>query len=288
MTHPFLKRVRTYGQMIKFSHTLFAMPFALAAFILAWDQYPVTAAQLFYILLALVGARSAAMGFNRIVDAGIDKKNPRTALREIPSGTLSAASAWTFVVLSSVLFIGAAALLGPLCLALSLPVLAILLGYSYTKRFTWLCHLYLGAAIALAPLGTWVAVSGRIDGVPVLLSMGLMAYIAGFDILYACQDTDFDREMGLYSIPSRLGVSQGLFIAKCLHGFFFAMLVGVGVHAGLSNGYGIAVGVIALLIIIEHRLVSPDDLSNIHIAFFHMNSAISVTLLAGVVLDRWI
>ncbi|MBL0713603.1 MAG: UbiA family prenyltransferase [Desulfosarcina sp.] len=271
--------------MIRFSHTVFALPFALAAVVLANRTHPVTASQLFWILVAMVGARSAAMGFNRIVDARYDRDNPRTADREIPSGRLSVRAAIVFVVVFSVLFVLAAAMLSRLCLILALPVLAVLFVYSYTKRFTTLSHLYLGFAIALAPLGAWIAVTGSFDWPVTILCLALLTYIAGFDILYACQDTDFDRRAGLFSIPARWGPTVAFHIAALLHlsafGFFFL------IHLVFNMGavYLAAVILIGSLLVFEHRLVRPGDLQRIQLAFFNVNSLIAVILFVGIMVD---
>jgi 4-hydroxybenzoate polyprenyltransferase len=226
------------------------------------------------------------MGFNRIVDAPLDAKNPRTAGREIPTGRLSRRSAALFVVLFSGLFIFCAAMLGRLCLALSVPVLLLLFVYSYTKHFTFLCHLYLGGVISLAPLGAWIALRGSVSGAILLLSAALMTYIAGFDILYACQDIDFDRQSALHSIPVRFSLPVALGVAKALHGaaFAFFLLLYEAFHMG-----GIFLGAVCLigvLMICEHRMVRPDDLTRVNIAFFHINSVISITLFLGVLLDE--
>ena len=281
-----LARVQVYGRMIKFSHTVFALPFALAAVILAQRQHPVTARSIFWILIAMVGARSAAMGFNRITDARFDARNPRTAGREIPSGRLSTAAAAVFVVLSSMIFIQAAAMLGDLCFYLSFPVLGILLFYSYAKRFTWMAHLYLGFAISLAPLGAWIAVTGQFSREILPLSLALMTYIAGFDILYACQDIDFDRSEGLFSIPVRFGVNGALWIARLIHSLSFGLFLALFFIFDMQGPYLMSVGAIGCLLLFEHWLVRPDDLSRIHIAFFHVNSIISISLLTGVAGDE--
>lgn len=280
------ERVLTFGRMIKFSHTVFALPFALAAVVLANRTHPLTAGRLLWLLVAMVGARSAAMGFNRIADARLDKKNPRTAGREIPAGKLSLGTAVVFVILFSGLFILAAAMFGRLCLYLSVPVLLLLFSYSYTKRFTVLCHLYLGLTISLAPLGTWIALAGGFDWPIVLMSLALMAYIAGFDVLYACQDIAFDHKEGLYSIPVRFGPARALAIAKVIHAFSLLFFISIFFAFKMGPVYLAAVGVIALLMVIEHRLVKPEDLSRINIAFFHMNSLISLTLFIGVLADE--
>ncbi|MFP4347887.1 MAG: UbiA-like polyprenyltransferase [Desulfococcaceae bacterium] len=283
-----LTRIQVYGRMIKFSHTVFALPFALAAVILAQRQHPVTARSIFWILIAMVGARSAAMGFNRITDARFDARNPRTAGREIPSGRLSTAATAVFVVLSSIIFIQASAMLGDLCFYLSFPVLGVLLLYSYTKRFTWMAHLYLGFAISLAPLGAWIAVTGRFSWQILPLSLALMTYIAGFDILYACQDIDFDRSEGLFSIPVRFGVDGALWISRLIHGLSFGLFLALFFIFDMRGPYLMCVGAIGFLLLLEHWLVRPDDLSRIHIAFFHVNSIISVSLLTGVAGDELI
>jgi len=271
--------------MIKFSHTIFALPFALAAVVLAAKQYPIEANTFLWILVAMVGARSAAMGFNRLADASIDAQNPRTAIREIPSGKLSFKAAVSFVIFFSTVFILACALLGSLCLVLSLPILLMLFSYSYTKRFTWLSHLYLGFVIALAPLGAWIAVTDSFAWPVLTLCLALMTYIAGFDILYACQDKDFDRAQGLYSIPAKFGNKQALMIAKVMHLLSWCFFLSVKFVFDLNLIYLIAASIIGILLIIEHLLVQPDNLRHINIAFFHVNSIISITLLLGVLCD---
>ncbi|MDM8524155.1 UbiA-like polyprenyltransferase [Desulfococcaceae bacterium HSG8] len=281
-------RILVYGRMIKFSHTLFALPFALSAVVLAHRRYPIYIADILWILLAMVGARSAAMGFNRIADARIDAKNPRTSNREIPAGKLSVNSARLFVFLSSGLFIFAAAMLGKMCFYLSFPVLVILFFYSYTKRFTWLAHLYLGFAISLAPLGAWLAIAKTFSWPILFLCSGLMTYIAGFDILYACQDTDFDKKEGLFSIPARFGIREALLIARVLHCCSFGSFILFFFAFNMHIIYLCTVFLIGLLFVAEHWLVRPDDLTHINIAFFHINSLISLFLFIGVLADELI
>jgi len=287
----FFSGVLTYGRMIKFSHTVFALPFALSAVILVQREHAITFAQVFWILVAMVSARSAAMGFNRIVDADIDGDNPRTAGREIPAGRLSAASAIAFVTGSALLFVISAAMLGRLCFYWSVPVLAVLCGYSYTKRFTWLAHFVLGFAISLAPLGVWVALTDSYPGAIVLLSLALLFYITGFDILYACQDVDFDQTRGLFSVPARFGVRRALRLAAGIHALAFVCFLLIHPAFEMNRIYPVAVALIGLLLIVEHRLVKPDDLRRVNLAFFHVNSLISITLFAGVLADevarRW-
>jgi 4-hydroxybenzoate polyprenyltransferase len=281
-------KIELYGRMIKFSHTIFALPFALSAVILASREHPLTFGTVFFILLAMVGARSAAMGFNRLVDAGLDAKNPRTLMREIPSGKLDKKAAVIFVVLSSIVFLFSAAMLGKVCFYLSFPVLFLLFFYSYTKRFTVYCHIYLGFAISLAPLGAWVAVTNSLSFSILLLSIALLTNIAGFDILYACQDAEFDKNEQLFSIPSRLGIQKALLLSSLLHVVTFSCFVLMSVAFDMGSVYLVAVVVIGVLLVIEHRLVKPDDLSHVHIAFFHINSILSVVLLSGILIDVWL
>ncbi len=200
----FMEKVEVYGRMIKFSHSIFALPFALSAVILATRTHSFSVWKFFWIVVAMVAARSAAMGFNRLVDADIDGKNPRTSMREIPSGHLTKSSTIRFIIISGAVFILSAAMLGKLCFYFSMPVLLLLLFYSYTKRFTWFCHIYLGFVISLAPLGAWVAMTNSMSLPIIFLSLALMTNIGGFDILYACQDLDFDAEEKLFSIPSAI------------------------------------------------------------------------------------
>ncbi len=278
-------RITTYGRMIKFSHTIFALPFALSAVVMAWQDYPVFFSDLFWIIMAMVGARSAAMGFNRITDAGFDHKNPRTSAREIPSGILTIRDTGLFVAGSSALFIFSALMLGPLCFWLSFPVLLFLLLYSYTKRFTALCHIFLGSAISLAPAGAWVALTGTLSSGAVFLSLALMTYIAGFDILYACQDIDFDRQEGLFSLPAVIGPKNAMKISALLHIFTCVFFVCMFFAFDMHWVFLIVTGFIALLLIAEHWIVKPDNLKHINIAFFHINSLVSLSLLTGVVME---
>jgi 4-hydroxybenzoate polyprenyltransferase len=287
-----LERILTYGRMIKFSHTVFALPFALSAVILAQRRHQMIISDIFWILLAMIGARSSAMGFNRIADAKFDTKNPRTSKRDIPSGRLSLSSAIVFVILFSGLFIFSSAMLGKLCFYLSFPILVVLFSYSYTKRFTWLSHIYLGFAISLAPAGAWIALAKSFSWSVLILSLALMTYIAGFDILYACQDIEFDKDEGLFSIPAHFGVKKALIIASIIHLASFCFFFLIYIVFDMNLMYFSAVLIIGLLLIIEHRLVKPDDLSNVNFAFFHVNSLISITLFLGVLADelvrRWV
>jgi 4-hydroxybenzoate polyprenyltransferase len=277
-----LEKTVTYSKMIKLSHTLFALPFALAGLVLALGVKPVTPSMVLWIIIAMVGARSAAMGFNRIADAEIDAENPRTAIREIPKGKISKNEAIVFVVFSSALLIFSSAMLSYICFILSFPLLVVLFFYSYTKRFTWLAHIYLGFAIGLAPVAVWVAIVGWPDISIILLALALMTHIAGFDILYACQDYEFDLANNLFSIPVRFGIKKAFYISAILHILTVVFLVSLLWSAGFGIWYLIPVSLIALLYVLEHRIVKPDDITNIDIAFFHINSIISVLVFVAI------
>ena len=278
-------KILLYGRMIKFSHTVFALPFALSALVMAYEHHSVALSDFAWILLAMVSARSAAMGFNRIVDAGFDLKNERTSIREIPSGLLSKEESLLFVLISSLIFIFSAAMLSLLCFFLSFPVLFFLLFYSYTKRFTAFCHFFLGFAISLAPIGTYLALTDTLSWSIVFLSLALLTYITGFDILYACQDIEFDREQGLFSLPAKLGAKKAMLVSSCLHLSTVLLLLAMCLSFAMHPVFLIFLFLIAVLLIIEHSLVKPHDLSRIHIAFFHINSVISLLLFTGVLVQ---
>ncbi len=265
--------------MIKFEHTLFALPFAFLGAILAANGFP-TWWQMLWITVAMVGARSAAMTFNRIVDRDIDAKNPRTANREIPSGKLSVGFAWAFLYVSVGLFLLASYSLNWLTFALSPVALICVLGYSYAKRFTAFAHLILGLALAISPSAAWIAVRGTLyDEVPILLSVLVLMWTAGFDVLYACQDFEFDRKAGLRSIPAKFGIKNSLKIARLFHAQAFVVLVILYFVTGL--GWPALIGVIAVgaLMIYQHSLVKANDLSRMNAAFFTTNAFVSVILL---------
>jgi 4-hydroxybenzoate polyprenyltransferase len=262
--------------MVKFSHTVFALPFALASTAIAARGHGITAAQVVAILVAMVGARTAAMGFNRIVDRRIDAQNPRTASREIPTGKVSLAAAVALTALSAAVFIVAAASLGRLCLLLSL-----VLGYSFTKRFTWLCHLFLGFAIGVAPAGAWIAVRGTLGAPAVWLVAAVTTWIGGFDILYALSDREFDRSAGIYSIPARFGVPAALAISALLHVGTATALVAAGLSAGLGTIYFIGVAAVVAIFVYEHAIVRPSDLSRLNVAFFNLNGYVSLVYFAA-------
>jgi len=269
-------------RMIKFEHTLFALPLAYTGAVVGANGWPGWWKSLF-ILLAMVGARSAAMSFNRLVDLPFDEKNPRTRAREIPSGRLRKAAVWCFLGCSIVLFSLSALALGRWCLYLSPVALVVVLGYSYTKRFTWACHIFLGLALALSPAGGFLAVTGTITWPVVVLSLGVLFWVAGFDIIYACQDIFFDREMGLYSIPARLGQGPALAVSALFHVLSFLFFVAAGWMGGLSWPYFAGTGAVGVLLIWEHRVVSGGRLERIDLAFFTINSSVSIVLLAGVI-----
>jgi len=275
----------TFGRMVKFSHTVFALPFALAAAALAARGHGLPPARLLAIVVAMAGARTAAMGFNRIVDRRFDAQNPRTAAREIPSGKVSLRAAWTLTLASATLFVAAAAYLGPLCLALSPVALALLFGYSYTKRFTFLCHLFLGLAIASGPAGAWIAVRGDFGLPAALLMIAVATWIGGFDILYAIADTDFDRRTGLHSIPARFGVRGALFVSVALHTVTAAALIALAPAAALGLPYAAGVAVVVALLVWEHAIVRPSDLSRLNIAFFNLNGYVSVVFFIATLAD---
>jgi len=271
--------IGTTLEMIKIEHTLFALPFAFLGAVLAARGVP-SAAQILWITLAMVGARSTAMAFNRIADKDYDARNPRTKMRAIPAGALSAGFVLVFTIFGAALFLFAAAMLNRLTLVLSPVALASIVLYSYTKRWTLLSHLVLGWCLAIAPTGAWIAVRGSIDNpAPLLLSLVVMLWTSGFDVLYACQDYDFDRREGLYSIPARFGISRSLWISRLLHAGAFAALVALYFITNL--GLLAVAGVIATgaLLVYQHTLVRAGDLSRLNAAFFTTNAFVSIILL---------
>ncbi len=270
-------KLTDYLKMIKFAHSIFALPFAFTAAILAADGLP-TIWQIFWIGIAMVGARSGAMGLNRVIDHKIDAANPRTMGREIPTGAVSKASALVFSLISLGVMVFAAYMLNPLCLKLSPVAIVILILYSFAKRFTWGAHFVLGLAISAAPMGAWIAVTGAFDLKIVPLVVAVLLWLPGFDILYALQDKDFDREFGLHSIPVSFGVKNSLKISRFLHLVSWILLYITGVLFGLGSVYWLGLGVVAVLFIYEHSLVKADDLSRLDMAFFNMNGYISVTI----------
>ena len=274
-------------EMIKFSHTIFALPFALMGATLASlasGRAP-QAAQIGWICLAMVGARTAAMGLNRIIDARIDAQNPRTAGRPLPAGKVTQAESWLLVVVATVLLLVAAAMLNPLCLQLVPVALGFFVLYAYCKRFTALAHVVLGICLAAAPVGAWIALRGDL-GWPILaLGAAVLFWVAGFDIFYALQDVDFDRSKGLHSLPVRLGVGRAILLGKLFHGAMIALLLMLPFGLPLGEVYYAGIVVVSALIAWEHHLVRVDDLSKLDAAFFNMNGYISVTIFAFTLAD---
>lgn len=262
-----LSRLRLYGSFVRFSHSVFALPFALTGALLASRHVPLTWGRVGWIVVAMVAARSAAMGFNRLVDAPFDALNPRTAGRELPTGRLSRREARGFVAAASAVFVLAAGMLDPLCLALSPAALAIVFWYSLAKRYTAFTQLFLGLAMAVAPVGGWLAAGGRGGWEPWLLAVAIGTWVGGFDILYACQDLEFDRAHGLQSIPVRFGVARALAFSRLLHVVTVAALAALALVVPLGALYLSGVGAVALLLAYEQSLVSPDDLSRVKRAF---------------------
>ena len=273
-----LRNVRTTLEMIKIEHTLFALPFAFLGAVLAANGLP-SLKQLVWITTAMVGARSTAMAFNRIADREYDARNPRTSSRALPAGLLSVGFVWAFTLVSAALFFFAAAMLNRLTLVLAPVALASVLLYSFSKRWTLLSHLLLGWCLSIAPTGAWIAVRGALDSpVPLLLSLVVMLWTAGFDVLYACQDYDFDMAAGLHSIPKQFGIARALLIARLLHVGAFTALVALYwiTHLGVFALLGVVAT--AALLFYQHRLVRADDLSKLNAAFFTTNAFVSVIL----------
>src|SRR5215210_2066431 len=274
------KNVRTTLEMIKIEHTLFALPFAFLGAVLAAGSLP-TVQQLIWITLAMVGARSCAMAFNRIADRELDSRNPRTRERALPAGTLSVGFVWAFTILSALIFFIAAAMLNRLTLVLAPVALCSIMLYSYTKRWTMLSHLVLGWCLAIAPAGAWIAVRGTLDNsVPLLLSLVVMLWTAGFDVLYACQDYDFDRQTGLHSIPRKIGIARALWISRLFHAQAFATLVALYLVTHLGVLALVGVVLTGALLVYQHTLVRADDLRRLNAAFFTTNAFVSVILFA--------
>ena len=284
--------LRNYLSLVKFSHTIFALPFALAGFFIAWRQKmePFDWFLLLKVLACMVFARSAAMAFNRWLDRDIDARNPRTAIREIPAGVISARSAFVFVVVNCLAFVAMASLINPICGWLSPLALAVVLGYSYTKRFTWLCHFVLGLGLGLAPVGAFLAVSGHFAWIPMLLGLAVLTWVAGFDIIYALQDEGFDRSQGLQSIPAFWGKTRALRLSEGLHlltaGLILAAIYLLKLeNSGLGWLHLAGTMVFLLMLFYQHTLVKPTDLSRVNLAFFTTNGVASVVFGGCLILD---
>ncbi len=283
--------MKNYLSLIKFSHTIFALPFALIGFFLATTQTASTVDWLLLVkvILCMVFARSAAMAFNRYIDRDIDGKNPRTVVREIPAGVISPQSALYFIIINCLLFVGTTYLINPLCLLLSPIALAVVLGYSYTKRFTALCHFVLGVGLALAPIGAYVAVTGKFDSViPVLYSFVVLFWVAGFDIIYALQDEDFDKSLGLHSVPATLGKRRALILSNTLHIITAGLVVWAAYLAPVLWYHWVGVALFLSLLTYQHTLVKPNDLSKVNLAFFTTNGIASAVFSFFVILDLFL
>ena len=282
-----LSKLKIFLEMIKFSHTIFALPFALTGALLAARGIP-SAGQLFWIVMAMVGARTAAMAMNRLIDADIDGRNPRTASRAIPAGLLSRGVVALYIVISLLLLLYAAYRLNPLCVKLAPIAIFFLLLYSYCKPFTSLAHIVLGLCLAAAPVGAWVAIRGEVTLPPVLLGLAVLFWVAGFDILYALQDLEFDRQAGLHSIPVKLGVRGSLLLARLFSFIMILLLIGAAITLQLAVPFYCGIAASAALITYEHWLVRDGDLGKLDLAFFTMNGYVSVIILAATTAEIFI
>ena len=279
-----LKKISTMLEMIKFKHTVFAMPFALTGAFLAVRGIP-SLRVFFWVIIAMIGARTAAMTFNRIVDRRFDAANPRTKQRAIPAGQVSLQESWLLVAASSALFFAACWMLNSLALQIAPFALALTFFYSLTKRFTWFCHVVLGIALAFAPLGGWVAAAGSLNSYPWLLSLGVLFWAAGFDVVYASQDAEFDRQAGLYSMPASLGRKNAFRLAITFHVLAFILFTLTGLHQQLNFIYYLGIVLTGAALFYQHLIVNPRDLSNIQVSFFSMNGFISLTLFIAICLS---
>ncbi|MGQ9570694.1 MAG: UbiA-like polyprenyltransferase [Thermodesulfovibrionales bacterium] len=279
-----VEKIVLYLRMIKFPHSVFALPFAFTGAIIAAKGIP-SLREIIWITVAMVGARSGAMGLNRIIDRKIDSENPRTKNREIPKGLIKLSEAVLFTIFSFGLFIIAAYMLNPLCLKLSPVALIILTVYSYTKRFTWATHFVLGLSLSAAPVGAWIAVKGSFDIEIIPLGVAVIFWLAGFDTLYALQDVEFDKSYGIYSIPQRFGIKNALLLSKIFHMITFFMLIINGILFKLGIFYWIGMVIVAGLFVYEHSLVKEDDLCKLDMAFFNMNGYISITVFIFALMD---
>ena len=283
-----MRKLTTYLSFVRFSHSVFALPFALTGALLAWREEPFSWSQVLWIIVCMVSARSAAMGFNRLVDAHHDALNPRTAMRELPRGAMSRLEAAVFVAIASVVFIFGASRLSPLCLALSPIALAIVFWYSLAKRFTAYTQLFLGLAMAIAPVGGWIAAGGWIGAIePWLLGLAIGLWVGGFDILYACQDVEFDRGYGLRSIPTRFGVRTSILLSRVMHAAAVVAMAALGVAGDLPVFYFAGVAVVAILLVYEQSLVSDDDLSQVKRAF-DLNGYVGIVYFAATALALYL
>lgn len=283
-----LQKIKYYFQLIKFSHTIFALPFAFIGFFLAFEKYPTTWTVFGYVILSMIFARSAAMGFNRYLDRKIDKNNPRTENREIPAGKIKPNHALIFVILMSVAFILTTLLINRLVFYLSFVALFVVLGYSYTKRFTSLSHIVLGVGLGLAPIGAFLAVSSKFELLPILFSVVVLFWVSGFDIIYALQDYEYDKENNLNSIPVMMGKKNALLLSTFLHVISAVILIFIALNKNFSFLTWIGTAIFIIMLIYQHTLVKPNDLSKINLAFGTTNGIASVILSIFVIVDIFI
>lgn len=282
--------IRHYLSLVKFSHTVFALPFAITGFFLGIEATEQTPDWTLFlkVVLCMVFARSAAMGFNRFIDRRFDEKNARTAIREIPSGIISPGAALSFVITMSVLFIATTWLINPLCFFLSPVALSVILGYSLTKRFTWLCHFILGIGLSLAPIGAYLAVTGEFSWLPLCFSFAVFFWTAGFDIIYALQDEDFDRSERLFSVPVWLGKRKALNLSSVIHSFTALFIIVAGISGGFGLFFWIGAGAFLALLVYQHSIVKPDDLSRVNLAFGTTNGVASVIFAVFFLLEHFL
>lgn len=283
-------QIKNFLSLVKFSHTLFALPFALIGFFVAIKigGFEFKWLLLVEVLLCMVFARNAAMAFNRYIDREIDKKNPRTVQREIPGGIITAKSALLFVIINCLLFILTTYFINKICFYLSPVALIVVLGYSLTKRFTALCHLVLGLGLSLAPIGAYLAVAGEFNRLPLYFSFAVLTWVGGFDIIYALQDEEFDKEMNLSSIPSKLGKSNSLLVSEMLHILTASLLMAAGMYGKMGTWFWMGYLVFITMLIYQHRLVKPDDLSRVNLAFFTTNGIASVLFGLFTIIDLYL
>jgi 4-hydroxybenzoate polyprenyltransferase len=289
-TQPLKTKIASYASLVRFSHTVFALPFALSSVALAWPKHPVTPRILLWILLAMVSARTAAMGFNRLVDRKFDALNPRTQGWELARGTVKVWEAALLTALAALVFILSAYQLNWICFWLSPVALGVVFFYSLTKRFTWTSHLFLGVALAIAPIGAWLAVAQppfelSEFSIPIYLGLAVVFWLAGFDIIYSLQDREFDNSHGLHSIPVRFGVAGALRLSSTFHGCTILFLGLVGLAAELGFVYWVGFAAVSIILLWEHRIVRPDDLSGINRAFFDFNAYVSIGYLVAIIAD---
>jgi len=285
-----MARLKDYLSLVVFSHTIFAMPFALIGFFLAvrYSGYPFSWLILMLCTGCMVLARNAAMGFNRWADRYIDEKNPRTAQREIPRGIIKGRAALIFSIINALLFILAAGFINPLCLNLSPLALLIILGYSYTKRFTWLCHIILGLGLSISPIGAYIAIAGQFNWLPLMFSGIVLTWVGGFDIIYALQDANFDISNRVFSIPSKVGIRNALLISVILHALTFILVVITGFIAGFGLMYWVGSVIFTALLLYQHVIVKPGDLTRVNRAFGTTNGIASVVLAVTLIIDLYI